>query len=377
MNFIVENLQAFFLITTAFTVGVLYLLSKKSEQFYRIVLSILPRNAWAHYYYGEFLNDKPGRLAQAENEFKKAITYQPDFVQAYYRLLPVLADQESREDEFEKLCHGLLEIQPHNLMAYIGLGLVCHMREQYPEAEKYYQEAIQSDPRFTFAYQYYAELLIAQDRYLEAKHILRKLIELDTRNTLYQSNLAFVLYQFKEFSEAETIYRKLVKNNPGDTDANIKLALLLRDQNRQDESEEVFRKAIAIDPSSYQFYDIFGNSYFTSEKYSEVVRSYQQAIRLNPEAKYAYLNLGMILHEHLDQIDEAEQAYRRALELGLQNATGYFQLGWLLLEHRKNYQEAEMLFLKTLELDPIDETALYNLACIKSQTQESQSVLVI
>ena len=145
-------------------------------------------------------------------------------------------------------------------------------------------------------------------------------------------------------------------------------------QNKKlDMAENELRQAIELNPNNYKHFLTLAYILHTDGKFSEAIDYYQLAINKNPLCDNAYFNIGCLFHEKLNRFDEAKQAYQKAMEINPENPDTYFQIGWLLVDRLHNYEEAESMFNKTLELNPQDETALYNLACIKSNNRDLDS----
>ena len=200
--------------------------------------------------------------------------------------------------------------------------------------------------------------------------------------TFLQQYLVLILFSlwilnwlWKRFKKSELFLRLNVFLFPKNAEKHFALGYYLCEKRKHlDQAESEFRQAIALDSQDCRY--VLALAFLLHddrEKSAEAVRHYQLAIQLDKDKEYAdtaYLNTGFLLHERLNRFDEAEKAYRSAIELNPANPEGYFRLGWLLLDRLHRYSEAEGLFLKTLELNPQDETALYNLACIKSINRE-------
>jgi tetratricopeptide (TPR) repeat protein len=180
-------------------------------------------------------------------------------------------------------------------------------------------------------------------------------------------NLLWKYYKKSELSLRVNVV--LFQNN---AEHHFILGYYLFNKNKDlERAENELRRAITLTPNDDRYFLALAYILHLRGKYLEAVHNYRQVIKLNPQSGDAYLNIGLLFHEKLNRFDEAEQAYRRAIELNPTFPENYFQLGWLLLDRLHRYTEAESMFIKTLELNPQDETALYNLACIKSFSRDS------
>ena len=162
--------------------------------------------------------------------------------------------------------------------------------------------------------------------------------------------------------------------NPKYAENYYRLGKFLYSKNKKLASaEKALRQAINISSQDYRYYLLLAYILHKSGRYDEALSNYYQVTKLDALEETAHLNMGLIFHDNLNRFTEAEKAYRDAIKANPKNPEGYFQLGWLLMDKLNRYEEAEKLFLKTLEINPKDETALYNLACIKSINRDLDS----
>lgn len=87
-----------------------------------------------------------------------------------------------------------------------------------------------------------------------------------------------------------------------------------------------------------------GNILAGEGKYKAAVKSYRQAISMDPTSAEAYSLLGSALDQS-GNLREAEDALRKAVSLKPDFAEGYYHLGVFLKAHGKK-QEAEEAFRK-------------------------------
>jgi len=310
----------------------------ENEQYLMMILKLFPKNAQAHFDLGYFLSQKNTDLDKAEKELRQAIAIKPQFYSAYYELLSVLEKKTNGELDLEKQCQKMFLLFPKDPFAYIHMGHIYRSRDLSVEAEQCYKKAIALAPRLSNAYDNYARFLVSQEKFLEAEPVCRKAIELEPGKASSYLPFAYVLLKLEKYPAAEKQYLRLIARTPKDPAPYIMLGELFRIQNRYDDAEKILKKAISVCPQDENMLEGLAEFY-----------------------------------ERSGRIDEAEQAYRKAIDLNPGESSNYFQLGMLLHLQHQRYAEAEVLFLKGLELNPQDETALYNLACIKSILQDSES----
>jgi len=72
-----------------------------------------------------------------------------------------------------------------------------------------------------------------------------------------------------------------------------------------DEAAKMLQDAIAADPNNASYHYSFGILNESQKKYPEAKASYEKAIQYNPELAPAYLNLGRVIAEQYDALDQA------------------------------------------------------------------------
>lgn len=183
-----------------------------------------------------------------------------------------------------------------------------------------------------------------------------------------------VYFACKAFSGSKLCIQLGIILNPKFSENYYRLGKLLYSKNKNlADAEKALRQAINISSQDYRYYLLLANILHKSGRYDEALSNYYQVTKLDMLEDTAHLNIGLIFHDKLNNFTKAEKAYRDAIKANPKNPEGYFQLGWLLMDEFKRYGEAEELFLKTLEINPKDETAIYNLACIKSFNQDIEA----
>jgi tetratricopeptide (TPR) repeat protein len=116
-----------------------------------------------------------------------------------------------------------------------------------------------------------------------------------------------------------------------------------------------FKKSIALSPySDYsnQAFEYLANAYINQNKTSDAVRTYKQAIQLNPSNDSAHLNLGNIYFKN-SQFKEAEKEYAQAVRINPTSAMNRYALGETYLATDR-YQEAQSQFRFVTQLTPGD-----------------------
>jgi TolB-like protein/tetratricopeptide (TPR) repeat protein len=191
------------------------------------------------------------------------------------------------------------------------------------EALRYFQAAVDADPKFAPAY---AGIAAAYDEFgtvyigmppgeARPKTLLaaRKALELDPELTEAHVALAAVLQREWHWAESEAEYSRAIELSPSDASAHSGLAAWLLCQGRMDEALAQARRAQEFDPLSIDNLQI-GWILFHARRYDDAIRELRTAVALRPEDPSALWYLGFALIG-AEQFDEAIRTLEKAVAL--------------------------------------------------------------
>jgi predicted O-linked N-acetylglucosamine transferase (SPINDLY family) len=156
-----------------------------------------------------------GRLDAAEVAFQRSLLLAPDDPNALTRHA-LLHVQRGQIDQGIAVVHRILAKEPRLLPAWLLLGNAQRLRDDWPQAEAAYRQALQIAPR--------------------------------DRDARY--NLALLLLQKGEYCEAETWARQLVTENPRDADAWTILGGACQSEARIEEALQAMRRSVDLRPDA-------------------------------------------------------------------------------------------------------------------------------
>jgi TolB-like protein/Tfp pilus assembly protein PilF len=196
-------------------------------------------------------------LAEAVDEFNRAIELDPNFALAYvgladsyilqneYSGLPVeemIANAQAAIDRAMALDERLAE-------AHTSLGAIDSEREEFEAAEVAYQRALELNPNYATAYLWYSHLVDALGRRDEALELIKKAAELDPRSPVILQNLGIGFDSVGRFDESLAWYRKTIDIDPGFPSVYMWMGLhYWCAKGRLDEAVRWLRKSASLDP---------------------------------------------------------------------------------------------------------------------------------
>jgi tetratricopeptide (TPR) repeat protein len=120
---------------------------------------------------------------------------------------------------------------------------------------------------------------------------------------------------------------------------------------------------VVDDTTEFQKHDLYkkGIDLMANEKLDDAVRSFELAIRIDPNYVDAWIKKGYALF-HLSEYPIAISSYDRALEIDINNSEAW-NLKGLAYYKMKNYDQAIRSCEKAIDIDPNDAMSWYNKAC--------------
>lgn len=202
--------------------------------------AVTERNGMAHNYLG-FDSAKNGQVASAEQEFRKAVEFDPDESRFHFNLATQLRDlgrhEEAivecrravallpgaamyrflladllrdlgRENEALAEYHEVIRLDPDSAVAHNSLGNLLLDMGRRPEAVAAYQRALELQPAYPSPHVGLGNALVAVGRRDEALAEFHRAIDLDPRRPVPHANLGKALQELGRLDEAMDEYAR-------------------------------------------------------------------------------------------------------------------------------------------------------------------------
>ena len=286
-----------------------------------------------------FLNLRAGRTAEAEAEFKAAISINPQYAEAQNNL-GVLYGQQGRAKEAEALFRLATENDPQYAQAFANLGLI----------------------------------LAGESRLTEAEPALASALRLEPNNTKALTGRAMVLTRLHRLPEAIESFRKVVELDPKATGAHLNLGIALADQLDLAGALAEFSEAVRLDPDSAPAHYNKGRVLLDLQRNAESQPELEAAVRLDPQSADSWYLLGLI-QKQIGNNDESIQLFEKAAKLDPGNPDALYMLGQGLL-HKGDQAGAIAQWRRVITINPDHGEALYNLSRLvaKSNPEEAKQL---
>ncbi|BAZ39235.1 TPR repeat-containing protein [Calothrix sp. NIES-4101] len=110
------------------------------------------------------------------------------------------------------------------------------------------------------------------------------------------------------------------------------------------------------------------------EQYEEALMCFDNALRINYLDDFAWYNRGNVL-EHLQRYEDALACYNIVLKFNPNDESAWYSHGWVSYE-LGNYENAIASFEQALKLKPDDDSAWYNKACCYALQGDIEQVVI-
>jgi tetratricopeptide (TPR) repeat protein len=149
---------------------------ESSYSLYKTDIEISPNSAKLNYHYGLELvkkgvenktNADRQYLAQAKQQFEKALQIRPSYADAHAQL-GLAFYRENQKDKAMSSYEKSLSLKPNNAKVYSNMGILYFESKQLAKAEEVYRKAVKLDPRFVDARRNLGSVLAMQGKFSDA-----------------------------------------------------------------------------------------------------------------------------------------------------------------------------------------------------------------
>ena len=196
--------------------------------------------------------------------------------------------QHRRHEEAVAMLLGHLASHPDDYIGHLELALNrLEIQGQKALALEDARRATGLNPNDPFPLALQANILSQLDREKEALPLAESAIALDPEDVYSWNAKTLALCGLHRWNDAEQSARQARELDPDDETASNLMAHVLRLQKKLDESEQESRRRLARDPDNAFSFANAGWAALQRHQVKEAENFFKEALRLNPEMKYA------------------------------------------------------------------------------------------
>ncbi|MBC7802348.1 MAG: tetratricopeptide repeat protein [Candidatus Parcubacteria bacterium] len=327
-----------------------------AEDRYRRILRAQSENVDALYLLGEISN-RSGRHERAIELIGKAIAASPGVAAFHHEFAMALRSNREHaraESSFAKA----IELAPNDLQSLTELGDLQLEMGKPSSAEKSFREIERLSPGLLATSVNLGSALMAQNRLDEAAEWLDKALEQDPFCVQALSNLGVVNIKRKDIPAAQRLLERALEFDPFCFEAQVNLAVVLQKQAKWDKAMRILEEAVRTRPDHPHVKHSLARAYWHRSDYDAAERALRDAVRLAPDLIDPAVDLSKILFE-TGRIEEALAHMRTVLQNHLKQPVAHVALGYML-EMVGEFTQAMACYEDALALDPASVQAHVN-----------------
>lgn len=239
-------------------------------------------------------NQGLGNTESAIESYKKALSIQPDYVDAYYNM-GIAYKAQGKLEEAIKVYKKVLSIRPQYAEAHYNMGNIFKVQGKLEAAIRSYRSALSHKPDYVHAYNNLGTSLREQGRLEEAIEAYTMALSIKPDYADASNNLGNAIQQLGKPEEAIVAYTKAISLNPNHTDAWMNMGSALQEQDKLSEAIESYKKALSINPNYADAWMNMGLALQEQGRPEGAIQSYTEALLIKSDYAEACINMGNAL----------------------------------------------------------------------------------
>jgi tetratricopeptide (TPR) repeat protein len=220
---------------------------------------------------------------------------------------------------------------------------------RYDDALGIFQDILAENPMITQAYLGIGEIYMVTDDYESAEPAYRRAARLEPRSFEAQYGHGLALQMLQRFVDAVRAYQRALTIKPDDPKTNLNIATTYLQMERADEAIGYAQKAVELAPSNGGAYANLGAVYERLGYYEESVDAYIKALEIMGNRPPLMLNL-VNVQAQLSRYAEAANTAKTLIRIE-PSAAAYERLGWCAFKLR-DYDLSRESSHSAVDLDP-------------------------
>jgi serine/threonine protein kinase/tetratricopeptide (TPR) repeat protein len=216
----------------------------------------------------------------------------------------------------------ILETDPQNVDACLGLAKAYNLQGQTAEAEQAFRHAVQISPACWSCYNLLGAFLNGHARYGEAAEAWEKVAALTPDNAWGYMNAGAAYFNLGQFAKANEYFQRGLQVAPDNADLYSNAGTVSFFLGRFEEDLANCQKAIELRPQKYDYWGNLGDAYRmiptesgkAAEAYKQAIRLAEVQLKLNPRDADVLSSLA-IYYARINNAGRAREYLERALTL--------------------------------------------------------------
>lgn len=319
---------------------------------------------------------KEGLLTEAEEYFNKILEMNPD---NNYALVGLGDSARKRSRYRDAIIHynKCLEVNPDNNYALFGLADCFKALQQFPKAIEIWEEYLEHDPQNVTVLTRVADAYRKTRNFRKSRDVYGEVLKLEENNPYALIGLGHLHYDFKEYRDALYYWEKMFNLSKQNIDIRVLTSIgnCHRKLKTFNKGLEYFKLALQVEP--HNFYALFGmaDCYRGMNMQKESLEYWLKILEIDKNNKVILTRVGDA-YRNMGDLENAETYYKKALNIEFDM---YAILGLALINKKKgNYEEAIDSLYGLMKNDPKNSRLYTEIAnCYVKLGQKSKAIDVL
>jgi len=165
---------------------------------------------------------------------------------------------------------------------FISQAMDCLEREDYPEAERKFIQAIEKDPHGEEAFAGLGKLYLQQNNLPEAIETYKYLVKMRPENDNYFSSLGRAYHNQKLYPLAVEAYEQAIALAPDDAKRYVNLGSTLEAEGHLEEAILNYRKALDLEKNNINFLSVLSEALIKKGEKKEASETLERILHIDP-----------------------------------------------------------------------------------------------
>lgn len=275
-----------------------------------------------------------GKMNLVEPNLRDAARLDPHNMEAA-RGLAALAQAHGDTNQLSQLAGKMITTHPEAPDGFVWRGTAEARQQQYTEAEKDFQTALQRDPNSMVAMLDLGELRLQQKRTGEGTALLEQVLARDPNQIQALNSLVALDLQAKQPEKALSLVQTQVGKSPNNPALYTDLSALQLQLKAYPDALGSAQHALALNKAYQPAIEMYSQAQIATGNLDGAISTWQQWLSAHPDDARANTLLGS-LEQSKGDMNKAVEYYKKALQLDSSQAVAANNLAFLMVENGEN-----------------------------------------
>jgi len=262
----------------------------------------------------------------------------------------LLLISESRYEDALGAFEKILEINPQDEFALLGIGFVLRNLNRLSEALEAFEKVLKINPKAEFGLFMKGLTLGDLGKFEEALNSFNEALEINPKNESVLSLKGAALGSLGRLEEALESFNRVLEINSINKFALSRKGVALKYLGKNEEAVKTFNKALEINPQDEFVLSAKGETLLELGRDKEALEAFNKKLEISPKDGSALLKKGVVL-EKLGRDEEAIETLNQYLKIKPDDIYALTKKG-ALLGRIGNNEGALEVFNKAIEINP-------------------------